>query len=139
MTEPSITTILKKYGLLDEEEYLVHPEHKNVIGLFNKLVKARSLLEDGKVITEQQKIELEHMQIAVDYYDEVLDEEAVRLAEEEGIVEEEEEDDFEEVESTEDEEDDEDEGDEPESSGEPLIDEVAEMDIDSDEDATFEP
>lgn len=134
-----ITEILKRFGLLDHEEYLVPPEHPNVTKMIQRLVKMRSIVEDGKVLTPQQKADLRDLEAAKDYYDEALDEE-LELHNEQ--------DDEEEVDDEAEDDDEEEEG-EPESASpveEPVktrskitLQELVEDDVDDDEeDETYE-
>lgn len=75
----NITTILKRFGMLDAEDYLVPPENPRVYELVMNIVRLRSIVEEGKQLTPQQKIDLKEMETAKDYYDEALEEELEAL------------------------------------------------------------
>lgn len=130
-----ITNILKRFGLLDHEEYLVPPEHPNVAKLIQRLVKMRSIVEDGKVLTPEQKAELKDLEAAKDYYDEALEDELEQNDEEDD----EEEDDVEEDDEEDEDEDDEEEADEEQApvTVQQLIEED-DHDDDDEEDETYE-
>ena len=134
-SELPITRILKRFKLLDAEEYLLPPEHPNVMRLIKQLVNLRAIVEDGKILTPEQQQEVNDMQTAIDYYDDALDDEVVRLTGPDGDGEE----DFD---------DDEEEGDDEEEqsgpsgtsgSGDEDNGEVVGMEIDSEEDESYEP
>jgi hypothetical protein len=78
-----ITTVLKKHGLLDAEEYLVPPQNRNVMRLVNKIVKYRTIIGEGKTLTPEEKLDLTEMETAKDYYDDALEEELKNLEGEE--------------------------------------------------------
>jgi|JI10StandDraft_1071094.scaffolds.fasta_scaffold02467_20 peptidoglycan hydrolase CwlO-like protein len=124
-----ITNILKKFGLLDHEEYLVPPEHPNVAKLIQRLVKMRSIVEEGKMLTPEQKVDLKDLEAAKDYYDEALEDELA--------LHDEDEDDEEELDDDE-EEDEGDEGDEGEPNDEHDADKEIVLDDDDEEDETYE-
>lgn len=90
----TITPILRKFGLLDSEDYLVPPEDHHVYDLVQKMVKLRSIIEDGKKLTPIQKADLADMEAAKDYYDEAIEDELNNLEGAEGD-EDEDEDEFE--------------------------------------------
>lgn len=123
-----ITNILKKFGLLDHEEYLVPPEHPNVTKLIQRLVKMRSIVEEGKMLTPEQKADLKDLEAAKDYYDEALEDELA--------LHDEDEDDEEELDDEE--EDEGDEGDEGDENSPNEQDADIVLDDDDEEDETYE-
>jgi len=79
MEELMITKILRKYHLLDDEDYLVSPDSRESMNLVKRLASLREVVESGNVLTPDQELELREIQIAYDYYNDELDEEVVRM------------------------------------------------------------
>ena len=80
MNESSVLTqILRRYGLLDSEDFLVPPENPAVLALIKRLASLRATVEAGLVLQPAQKLELADIETAKDYYDRVLEDEIQRL------------------------------------------------------------
>lgn len=142
--ETPITRILHKYGLLDDEEYLIPPESEAALEMVKLLARLRHIAENGGRLTDEQKVDLKEVQIAYDYYNEALDEEVVRMTGELGqseseceVVDDYEEDDDEIEEDEEEEEEDED-AESLEDKGIPVS-KLGEIVEESDEDDSYEP
>lgn len=84
---------LMSYGLLDDDGYLVPPEHQNVGRLTQKMYNLLEAKHSGRKLSKEDQQSLHLMTIAFDYYNEALDE-YLDEEEEEPEEEEEEEDSF---------------------------------------------
>jgi hypothetical protein len=78
---PSISDALRTYGIVDDEGYLVPPEHPNVNRLTLQMSGLMEMQQDGLKLTPQDKLRLKTMQMVFDYYNEALED-----LEEEGYV-----------------------------------------------------
>lgn len=77
--DEGITSILKKFKLLDADEYLVPPEHITIRQLVRKIASYRNVIGEGKKLSPDQYEELADMETAKDYYDEALEDELDEL------------------------------------------------------------
>ena len=68
----TLTDALRRYGLIDDEDYLVPPEHPNVDALTRGMAGLLELMADGLKLTPQDNQRLKAMQRAFDYYNEAL-------------------------------------------------------------------
>jgi hypothetical protein len=68
----TVTQALHAFGLLDDEGYLVPPEHPNVGSLTKRMVEMMELREQGVKLSIEAKHELRAMIMAHDYYNEAL-------------------------------------------------------------------
>ena len=143
--ELAITKILRKYKLLDDEDYLVPPDSKHASKLVHHLASLRDIAESAVDLSPEEKIEMHEIQMAFDYYNDALDEELGQMTgeyverdEECEEDEEEEEDEF--YEDEEEEEEDEGDAESLEDKGIAVADlgHIVE-DIEEEEDDSFEP
>jgi hypothetical protein len=81
-----ISSILRRFNLLDDEDYLVPPDHPAVKIFIKNVVDTLKQYEEGKIKTPEQQTYLQELIKAKDYYDEVLDEEAAALVGEPAYV-----------------------------------------------------
>lgn len=91
MTDP-IDVLLQRFHMLDEDGFLLHPDHPNITRMTQRMFKLLELQQSGIALSDLTKVELKSLQRVYDYYNEVLEEEANDMDYEE--EEEEEEDDF---------------------------------------------
>lgn len=139
MEELAITRILRKYHLLDDEDYLVSPDCQEALDLVKRLARLQETTEAGGVLTPDQETERQEIQIAFDYYNDELDAEVVRMTGEYVQHEEEceEEEDYEEEDF--DDEDDDDDVESLEDKGILVADLDKYVEEDSEEDGSYEP
>lgn len=76
-----ITDILSTLGLLDADGYLVPPGHPNVRNMTKRLYALVDLQEGGTRLTAEEDNQLDLLQQAFDYYNDMVEEEAAALDE----------------------------------------------------------
>jgi hypothetical protein len=76
MEDNRITNALLSNGLLDDEGYLLPPNHKNVENFTKQLFKMTELKQLGVKLSPQDQNRLREMNVAYDYYQDALEEEA---------------------------------------------------------------
>lgn len=77
--DANLTAALKRNGLLDDEDYLLPPEHESVTLFVKRLFQLAEIQQKGIKLTKQDSARLKEMQMVFDYYEEVLEEEANAL------------------------------------------------------------
>lgn len=86
-----LTNALKINGLLDDDNFLLPPDHPNVDLFTKRFFQLAEIQQKGIKLTKQDAMRLKEMQMAFDYYEEALEEEARII--EEGYSDEDEDDD----------------------------------------------
>lgn len=76
-----ITEALKANLLLDAEGYLFPPDHANISQFTKRMYKMLEMQQTGVRFTAHDLAKFKQMQLAFDYYQEALDEEAKAIEE----------------------------------------------------------
>ena len=79
MDDITLTTALNENGLLDNEGYLLPPNHPLVDKFTNNFYRLSELAQSGVKLSISDKQCLQRMHIAIDYYQEALEEVAQDL------------------------------------------------------------
>ena len=67
-----LTDALRNYGLIDDQNYLVPPQHPSVDALTRRMAQLLELQADGLKLGPQDLQRLRAMQTAFDYYNEAV-------------------------------------------------------------------